>query len=591
MAHKSGVKVVGRRVIASMLVVSTGVALAMPLQHGVAFAAPNPVTQQLADGLESLETVIASASALEELAEAVPFTGIAPALSDGVDVLESLASTLGALNDVGSTFLEQAPGDVEDELEALDTTIDGVTVTFGCDAACDPGETAVDVTEAAGVVSITLPIHLSRSTVTPLVFESSVLDISGGDLTVNLTAATTLQLTLDTATAALAVAPFAVAFSAALTGGPITADTRFGVADATATLADLNVTLGLTVPFTDPDGVGGITVEEWENTTVGDLATVSRTGSVAGNISFDTDLIAGSPDAGPIDIGDADLADGYSFTLPSLDDLDPFSLISPEALIAAIGQAAAALGGGQAATDIDIPFLDGTVRQLAQASRPILDVVDSLGVICGTENGATPAGSVEDLAGGTKVYCQGVVSTGVKAGLIVWTSAVASEDANTSGAAADGTLALGATKNAEFTMDAAGGDFSVSVTYTATFDDDNDGTIDREVPNRTSQQPPRSVQDLIAAVDQLGSFDLDPAEILAYDATTKALTFNLKKTFDPDPVALPARDRRSAGVGHGHRRPAEHRRRHHRRRQRHRHRHHPGRAVAPARRVGHDQRS
>ena len=125
------------------------------------------------------------------------------------------------------------------------------------------------------------------------------------------------------------------------------------------------------------------------------------------------------------------------------------------------------------------------MRRLAQASRPVLDVVDSLGVICGATNQQPPAGSVQDLKIGDKAYCQAIVTTGVKAGSVAWSTSNATAGANASDEA---TLGLSPTKNVELTMTADGAP-AATVAYTATFDDDNDGVPDREVPSRTGQRP------------------------------------------------------------------------------------------------------
>ena len=522
----------------------------------------NLVSQALAEGIGTLQQAITVGTALEEMADAIPLTGIAPTLAGGLDVLQSLQATLGGLKDDADFLDNTLPSGVQDDLEALDKVVGGVTVTFGCaDEPCDGGgETGVSVVNTAGVWAIRLPLSLSYTLSTPLSFESDVLDIGGEPLSVRLSSSTTLYLTfnpglvLTSPLQSLSVGPFTVNVGASVgkldagaivASDPIVATTRIGVADATATLDGLLVNASFAVSFVDPDGIGGITRNEWTNTTADDLVgAVARSGSVAGTVALDTNLIAGSPDVDPFPIGDTDITTGYTFTLPPLDELANFNLISPEAIIALVGQAAAALGGGQAAVDLDIPFLDGTVRELAKASRPILDVVDSLGVICGVTDGATPSGSVEDLLDGTKVYCQAVVSTGVAAGSVVWDSTNATEGTNTNLAGADLTIGLGATDNAEFTK-VLDGDFTVKVSYSATFDNDNDGTIDTTIAGRESRQPPRSVQGLVAALDSLGNFDdfeangTTPLQILNYDSVTKALTLRLRKTFNPEPIVIP----------------------------------------------------
>ena len=276
------------------------------------------------------------------------------------------------------------------------------------------------------------------------------------------------------------------------------------------------------------------------NTLVSDLVgDIIPGGTVVGNLSFDTSLIGGSPDAGPFSIGDPNLFDGYSFNLPNLGDLADFGLISPAAIIAGIGQAAAGLGGAQAVGDVDLPFITGSVRRIAQASRPILDVVDALGVVCGTEGGETgvPAGSVEDLVTGTQVFCRAIVTTGVQPDSVTWTAEDATADDNSTGVDANGTVGLTQSKNAIFTT-TADGDFVVSVAYTAEFDEDNDGQPDR-TEARTSAPAPLSVQGLATAFKALAPFQAPEASLFQYDPTTHALTADLSMTINPAAVTLP----------------------------------------------------
>lgn len=538
-----------RRSVAVVLTISFGVVGTIADVQVV--HAANPVTQVMADGIETLSMAIGATTALGELAEAIPLTGVSPALADGLDVLTSLQNSLATLNDSTNAFIDQAPGDVASILEGLDTPAGpGVKLVVGCDGGCDAGETPVSVTTdgTTNVTTLVVPVTLSRTISTPVNFQSSVVDLDGGTVSVTLSASAELHLAFDADLAAtqpdraLAVQPFTVTYAAVLTSATdITASTRLGIADATATLKNLGVTLGLTQHFSDPDGVGGITVEELKNTTIGDLTQIGRTGSVTGDLNFDTDLIPGAPDTPDIDIGDTDLSNGYSFTLPALDNLSPFTLITPEALVAGIGQSAAALGGAQASTDPNLPFLKGTLRRLTAASRPVLDVVDSLGVICGTAQteGGTPSGGAEDLEVGITVYCQAIVTTGVQPGSVTWTSdSGGTAGANTGGPTAIDTLGLAPTKNAVFVTTAAG-DFQAHVGYTASIDDDNNSATPPVLETgKRSERPPRSVQQLAAKVASLGGFD-NPTDLVGYDPATKALTFHISKTFDGPSISLP----------------------------------------------------
>ena len=350
-----------RQWVGIFVVMAIGTTFGIGATPAVVHAA-DPATAALANAMDTLGSVLAAGSSLQQAAEAVPFTGIAPALQSGLDMTASLQATLGQLKNNINNFEDQAPGAVGDALEGLDTTtVGGVNVVVGCDAACDAGENPVVVTSAAGIVSITLPLRLSKTIAsTPLAFDDvgHVLTLSGGALGVNLTASTTLHLTFDTNTyianagEAFAVGPFSVSFTAGLVAASsIVAATTLGVTKATATLKGLTVNAGISVTFKDPDTVGGITLDEFQNTTAGDLVAVARTGSVTGLLDLDTTLIPGSPDATNINIGDGTLADGFSFTLPALTAFNPFTFTSPEALVAMLGQAAIALGGGQTSTD------------------------------------------------------------------------------------------------------------------------------------------------------------------------------------------------------------------------------------------------
>ncbi len=500
-------------------------------------AAPNPASQALGSALEELGTVIAVGSSIEELSQALPLTGLAPAAADGLDLLQSLNT---ALTNVKSDIDELDPAS-----PALETALENADETLPSGVVFEVGDVAL--ANNSGVVDYTIPLTLTRAVSVPVAFESDVFDMSGSTIAIDLGVSTTLNVRFDTsqysnpdAAFSLTTAPTIAVTATAAAGSPISASTRIGVTDATATLSGLSLNATFSAPIHDPDNVGGITRDEWMNTQVSDLVgDVIPGGSVVGDLSFDTSLISGTPDAGPFSIGDDNLFNGYSFTLPNLGDLADFGLISPAAIIAGIGQAAAGLGGAQSVGDVDLPFIGGSVRRIAQASRPILDVVDALGVVCGTEGGETgvPAGSVEDLVTGTQVFCRAIVTTGVEPGSVTWTAEDATADNNATGGDADGTVGLTQSKNAVFTT-TADGDFVVSVAYTAEFDDDNDNSPDR-TEARTSTQAPLSVQGLATAFKALAPFQAPAASLFQYNSTTHALTADLSMTIDPAPVTLP----------------------------------------------------
>ena len=496
--------------LVALMTVSTTVVAQSP---SVARAA-DPATAALAGAMGTLGEVIAAGSSLQQAAEAVPFTGVSPALAGGLDMAQSLQGTLGQLQNNVQNFVDQAPGGTQNALESLDTTVAGVAVTFGCDGPCDAGEQPVAVSSAAGVVTIDLPVTLSKTVAsTPLAFDdvAHVLTLTGGALDLDLQATTRLTITFDTNTYvadldhAFRIAPFAVAFTAGVNAASVAATTTFGVTKATATLRDLAVAAGITITFKDPDGVGGATLDELQNTTATDLVTVGRLPARSPGSSTWTPSSSRARRTSPT-------STSVTPTWPTASRSpcrrwtrsNPFRLIAPEALVAMLGQAAIGLGAGQTSTDPTLPFLKGSVRRLAQASRPVLDVVDSLGVICGATNQQPPAGSVQDLKIGDKAYCQAIVTTGVKAGSVVWSASNA-----TAGTNANDEATLGFEPDEERRADDDRRRRARRRGWRTRRPSTTTTTASRIATSRVApaSSPPRNVQDLAATVQSLGGFD------------------------------------------------------------------------------------
>ena len=357
-------------------------------------AAGDPLTADVGDALTELGAVIGAVSQVEELAEAIPLTAVAPGGAGGLDLLTSLGTATMTLETALADSMD-GPTEIADEIEDADTTVGSVDVTFGCPDGADPCAESVSVVDNAGVIDYHIPVTVTTTVDPTLVFESDVFDMDGNTFPVDLSMSTVLDLRFDTNVPDdrfSLVTPPTISITVeqgASVPNPIVASSRIGVADVSVSSTGLDLDVGFTVTMIDPDGLGGLTQDEWMSTQIADLVAetngVTRTGSIGGTLNFDTDLIDGVGD-GSIDIGD-DLSNGFDFMLDpdDLGSLVNFTLISPAAIIAGIGQAAAALGGAQAIGDVPLPFLDGGVREIAQASRPILDAVDALGVVCGSE--------------------------------------------------------------------------------------------------------------------------------------------------------------------------------------------------------------
>ena len=260
----------------------------------------------IAAGLRSFaERLNATADSLGEyqaLAETLPLVDLAPGSADALrlgSLLEDhLIDGANAL-DAGYTSLQ----DLEDDLEALDGTEDGVALTVG----------DVVITGASGGnVDVTIPITGSRSLAQPLDFTAGPATIDGGTLDLDLSLSTTLMFRLD----ASQTAPFpATAFSLVV---PADAPPAIDVcARASTTVDAFTARLGFTdvtvstdgpakldacteITFGDPDSDGVLTRDEFASHALTEIAeAVVVDGDPAGNdldatFELDATLIPGS---------------------------------------------------------------------------------------------------------------------------------------------------------------------------------------------------------------------------------------------------------------------------------------------------------
>ena len=116
-------------------------------------AAPNPASQALGSALEELGTVIAVGSSIEELSQALPLTGLAPAAADGLDLLQSLNT---ALTNVKSDIDELDPAS-----PALETALENADETLPSGVVFKVGDVAL--ANNSGVVDYTIPLTLTRA--------------------------------------------------------------------------------------------------------------------------------------------------------------------------------------------------------------------------------------------------------------------------------------------------------------------------------------------------------------------------------------------------------------------------------------------
>ncbi|MPZ74156.1 MAG: hypothetical protein GEU74_13150, partial [Nitriliruptorales bacterium] len=531
-------------------------------------AAPTLNGTAVYDGINAYAAQAKQLAGQGVLGDAMAFTGLNPSGPAGLDLDRVFDDVLGGLPE---SFKDldpaTAPTAVAAELEKLD--IEGASaadlkVSTGCPktGACT-GYTPVDVSVNGDIVSMNLPIKVERTVSVPVKFpvplqSGSPISLEGQTLSVPLSLTGTLPLRLDTSQAAAEPAKaFYVSGTPAFTAGVSTTTDSTGVAiaaklgftDLTARLKDLNAALTLTATLRDPDADGKVTRDEFSGMALTDMFSLARSGSATGALELDTDLTTANPDftksfTGPAAIN---LSNGFEFPEINPTDLLPFRNITPEQVISGFGQAAAAIAGSQKVGDVGLPFLDGALSDVISVAQPVFDFVNQQAVVCGTAQQTPPTGLVPEVVpAGTEIYCQAFVihdPLEYQVANVDWEVAAgidATYDDSPSQADKNKTVTITPTKHAVFTM-TQDGPFDAFATY---------DLVDPESPstelqsNVKTERPAQTAQQLLLKLNELGGF-MDQAElesavgsgakVLDYDATTKALSFRLRKEL-PDLV-------------------------------------------------------
>lgn len=529
-------------------------------QSGQAAAPDNDDALAIKSALTSLTSTLDGLAGHGILADAVPLTGLDPTSTSGLnlaDVLNALPSNLGSEFTEADPLTATGREAIRDAIEDIDDgglTVGSVNIVVGCPGtatSCSTPNAPVTVAQTPdGKVDLTIPVRATRSVAPTVSFSTNVADLTGGTLNADLVAALTIPVrydpTLRTTAPAQAVSLLvtpttpSLDLSASLTSATASLSANIGITDVTAALSGLNVNVGLGARLVDPDGNGRITQDEWSATALNDLTTLSRSGNAAGTLTFDTGLTsATNPDLSVPFNQALNTTTGFSFPSVSLGSLASFTNVTPEQIVSGLASAAAAIAGSQGQGDAELPFLDGSISDIARAAQPLVDFVDKQAVVCGTTDATPPSGSVERLTAGTDVFCQAFVSQAPVGGTVTWTvpagtpAATIATGSNTTGADADGTVGPTPTKRAKFRMNGTGR-FDAKAAYQVLQNGTN--------VNKTSERPPSSVQQLVTKLAQLGGFDPAPdgvgSKIESYDSATQALRFHLKRTFDPGAAAV-----------------------------------------------------
>jgi Ca2+-binding RTX toxin-like protein len=512
------------RIVAAM---ATGLAASVAV-FALQAQAEDPTAQKLREGLESFGATADQLVDDPMLQEAMALTGLDPA--SGLDLGDLFGDVFDAV--------PMSAGSVDAFVDLLnhddrDTTYGDVDVVLGCESGeTPPGECqeVASTTSTAGVIDLTIPFRASRTTNVPLSLDTDLVDLGGGALEATLTLDTTLHFRFDPAEpeAALAfslVTPSSIAVVVDVDdASPIGFTANVGFTEATVGGSITTAGLDLTVVLNDPDSSGQITRDEWTTTALADLVTVTKGGSVDASLTVDSPLTTAAPDV-TIPVADSDLSNGFGpITSPSLGRLADFGNVSPEQVVAGLAELANGLQGLKNAGNPTLPFLQDGVGKNLDIAGPVLSLVDRFSVVCGTTTGNPPTGNVSQLAAGTTVYCQARVSQD-PTGDVTWTIGNGTPTSITD--PTGGTASVGTTPNAaiSFTM-AEAGTPEVSATY----------PVGSET--KTVARAPATAQELFEQLADIAGFqeDIPSVDEVQYQESTRALTFRLRRTFNPGPT-------------------------------------------------------
>jgi Ca2+-binding RTX toxin-like protein len=546
------------------------------ISHDTGHAA-DPSAMALEQGLQNFAT---SASALatpvtadtpshlNELASQLPLSSVNPFTNGSLSLQNVFSQALAAsgadLNNVQA---------LASHLESEDTTLaDGVTAQVGCptgQSSCSGGDNPVSATqEGNGSWDLTIPIKLTRALDSPVHLPTDATDIEGtggnGSVHVALLATTTLQAHFDPSNSdpnsAFTITPPTLDVGLDLsTPSPLSFPVDLGFTKITVGGSISTAHLGLTIAFQSPHAAGTtnagqFTAGDLTTSSLEDLVQVSRSASFSAQLTFDTDLLpqSGNSHALTIDIGlDSSnftptfQIDGSGSPVSSLSDLITssslvdFTKVTPAQIIGGVGQLAASIQSLQNAANIHLPMVSGGLGNTLTLVNQLSQALSQQTVVCGNSQGNPPTGPIAGLPQGTTIYCQAVTSDTVHSGTHpTWNVVLgATAGANTSGAAADGTVGIGTglTTDAQFTTTQADVPPVVTVSYTA-----DDAQHPGQTIDRAASQPIPTAQDLFNMLTNTAGFSTDQytdsvtnvvhlPSSLKYDSNTHILSFHLLK--------------------------------------------------------------
>lgn len=395
---------------------------------------------EVVTALQSIGTVVNSLSGIAGLGEPIPFTNINP--SDALNLDTLFSDALGALG---------APSSLQELAQAVDAKDNpnlggtGIAVAFDNVVGDDTANTLVFDFVATRTVNV------------PLTFAEGDVNLDGSDISLTFSLAAPFAFGYDGSASNPNEKVFltnepTIAVTASANVPAITAFESLLGFTSVSVGGSLTLNVAIDSAFTDPDGNGRLTVDEWSSTALGDLVTVAfvdGTGDdINGNLTLDAAIVPGSPDASVTWV-DANLTDGPGTPTVTLNFLDDFTNINAHDVFGGLASTTTALLAAQQSGDLQLPFLKESLSDVFRFADPLVQFVHELGdaaIVCGPNNTIPPSGPVFGLGAGETVYCQAYTINPVD--LVDWKIGGASSntDLNTVGTnpSATATLVLGA---------------------------------------------------------------------------------------------------------------------------------------------------
>ena len=539
------------------LAVTTALIGGAHIGASVALADPAPAdANYAAAGLRTFTQSMGGLGSLETFSSPLPLTRRTTRELLRLDTI--FVDTLGASVSALATGGGGTAGQLQTAISNADLAAgaDGIAVDYSGVTVSDATPGILDVGFTVTVTATrNLPIDYLKTRLTSEGEEELVFALTGSagaagqrlPVTVSMTGA--FDFSFDAGTTLPALLPFAfrldapptLTVNASASNATVDVDAVYGVTDVDVTGSAAYAYRTQVGPFTDPDGVGGITQAEWTTSLPEDLlapvALLDGTGNdLDVNLSLDSTLISGTGD-GSLTWSTANRAATAPPAEPTLatgSELGNFANVGADDMLAGLGQFTTALQAAEAEGDVPLPFLDAHLGDGYSPATKLLEYVrrqsDAV-VVCGKTDTNPPG---EQTLPGDTWYCQAYAAHDAKAGSVTWTIAAGqgTAGANVTDIA---TVGVGPTKNAVFT--GVVGEPDVTVTFQDPDTTDEGATVAGAI--HTVERRFRTATELQDGLQRTlfgATVPTGQGVTLDYEESTDALTFAILQNTDPAAV-------------------------------------------------------